>query len=220
MAETTDPTNVHETLKKLKVPVDGLVHYDRNPRRGDLSLIMESLETHGQYKPVVVRTGTNEILAGNHTVMATKELGWTQVAATFVDVDDDEAARIVLVDNRANDKAGYDDAELAELLQAVDANEQGLAGTGFVQEDLQGLLSALEDAGEEDWDTAMDALPDEDPDLASRTYHFSRVQAETVDSAVQRMQQAREFADSGQVSGAALVAICEEWMEQMGAGDS
>ncbi|MFT4471387.1 ParB/RepB/Spo0J family partition protein [Arthrobacter sulfonylureivorans] len=138
--ETIDPTNIPSTLRKLAVPIDGLQHYAKNARKGDLSVIMESLEVHGQYRPVVVRTGTNEILAGNHTVMAARELGWTSVAVTFVDVDDDEAARIVLIDNRANDLGKYDNDALAELLQSLPE----LEGTGYTQDDLDDLLAHME----------------------------------------------------------------------------
>lgn len=144
MTDTIDPTNIMSTIEDLAVDITELHHYERNPRRGNLGVIIDSLETHGQYKPIVVRTGTGEILAGNHTVMAAKELGWSKIAATLVDVDDDEAARIVLVDNRANDVAGYDDEELLELLKTVQEGDDGLAGTGFNDEDLAELLAAVD----------------------------------------------------------------------------
>lgn len=155
--ETTDPTNIPSTLRKLAVPIEGLTHYGKNARKGDLSVIMESLEIHGQYRPVVVRTGTNEILAGNHTVKAARELGWKSVAVTFVDVDDDEAARIVLIDNRANDLGTYDDAALAELLQSV----SDLDGTGFTQDDLDDLVSHL---GSDSLDDLEDEYGDPEED--------------------------------------------------------
>ena len=97
------PANIHPTLSQLTVPIAGLQHYGKNPRKGDVAAIAHSLEVNGQYKPIVVRTGTMEVLAGNHTLKAARELGWEQIAATFVDVDDDRAARIVLVDNRTNE---------------------------------------------------------------------------------------------------------------------
>ena len=119
--------NIHPELAALTVRVDQLKHYGKNPRRGDVAAIAESLEENGQYKAIVVRAGTNEVLAGNHTLRAARELGWEHIAATFVNVDDDRAARIVLVDNRTNDLAGYDDAELKALLEEL----PDLKGTGF-----------------------------------------------------------------------------------------
>lgn len=120
------------TLTKLAVPVAGLTHYGKNPRRGDVDLIESSLRRHGQYRPIVVRAGTGEVLAGNHTLTAARDrLGWTEIAATFVDVDDDQAARIVLMDNAAADAAGYDNADLVALLEELAATSAGLDGTGF-----------------------------------------------------------------------------------------
>lgn len=132
---------IPESLAELAVPVSGLKPYGTNPRRGDVGAIVESLRVNGQYRPIVVRAGTNEVLAGNHTLLAARELGWPDIAATFVECDDEQAARIVLVDNRANDLAGYDDALLLELLQSLD---DGLEGTGFSDDDLAAMLADLD----------------------------------------------------------------------------
>lgn len=125
------------TLRPLEVSTADLQLYSRNPRRGNVELIVESLTRNGQYRPVVVNRSTMQVLAGNHTLLAARELGWETIAATFVDVDDEAAARIALVDNRASDVAGYDDAVLAGLLESLGDD---LEGTGFSQEDLDELL--------------------------------------------------------------------------------
>lgn len=147
--------NIPDSLLELAVDVDQLVPYRTNPRRGDVGRIAESLEANGQYRPIVVRRSTNEVLAGNHTLLAVRELGWPKVAATFVDVDDDQAARIVLVDNRTNDLAGYDDDLLLELLQSI----PDLGGTGFTSEELDELLNAAGRAPEQHTDPDDVPLP-------------------------------------------------------------
>lgn len=128
------------TLDALRVPIDGLTPYGNNPRRGNVAVIVESLERHGQYRPIVVRSKTFEVLAGNHTLAAARELGWTEIAATFVDCTDDEAARIVLVDNRAGDLGTYDDDVLFALLDSL---EGGTEGTGYSDDDTA-MLAALQ----------------------------------------------------------------------------
>jgi len=140
--QTLTKGRVPETLSHLAVPIETLRPYQANPRNGDLGAIGESLRYHGQYRPIVVRKGSNEILAGNHTYMAAMELGWKEIAATFVECSDDEAARIVLVDNRLNDRANYDNGLLAELLQAL----PDLEGTGYDSTFLTELLAANEPA--------------------------------------------------------------------------
>jgi ParB-like chromosome segregation protein Spo0J len=133
--------HIHESIRELAVDVDTLTPYHKNPRRGDIPLIMESLRTNGQYRPIVVNKGTltgrpNEIIAGNHTYAAVKSGGWQFIAATWVDVDDAAAARLVVIDNRASDKAKNDADVLASLLGDLD----DLEGTGYTDEDLAKLL--------------------------------------------------------------------------------
>jgi len=142
------------TLEELKVPIGSVKPYPRNPRRGALEQIRASLERHGQYRPIVVNQATSEVLAGNHTLLAALELGWAEIAATFVDVDEETAARIVLVDNRSSDLAGYDDAELAALLSSL----TDLDATGWGQRDLDKLLDEVLDTPPPD---TAPALPDE-----------------------------------------------------------
>jgi ParB-like chromosome segregation protein Spo0J len=135
-------------------PVADLRLYHRNPRVGNVDRIKESLQVNGQYRPVVVNAGTHtgrplEVLAGNHTVIAARDLGWPTVAAVTVDVDDDQAARIVLVDNRTADLATHDDRLLLELL--VDLPH--LDGTGYEPGDISALEEFL---AEPDFDPIED----------------------------------------------------------------
>lgn len=120
--------------------------YEGNARRGDVDAIAESLEVNGQYRPIIVNRGTltgkpNEVLAGNHTLKAARQLEWPSVAVTFVDVDENAARRIVLADNKTNDLASYDNAELLSLLKGMDND---LAGTGFVETDVLDLMETLD----------------------------------------------------------------------------
>ena len=120
------------------VPIGMLKGYDKNPRKGNVKAIAESLQINKQYRPIVVQQSSKKILAGNHTWKAAKELGWDEIAVVFVDVNDEEAKRIVLADNRTNDLADYDNQILAELLR--DLGDSG--GTGYSEQDMQALLNA------------------------------------------------------------------------------
>ncbi len=131
--------NIPATLHKLVVPIGDVKQRKHNPRRGDIDAIAESLERNGQYRPIVVNKPTGEILAGNHCHQAATKLGWKHIAVTFVDVDEDEAARIVLADNRTADLGDYDDTLLLNLLRSLDEP----AGTGYTQEDIDALDEAL-----------------------------------------------------------------------------
>lgn len=135
------PARIPESLATLAVALNDLAPYYRNPRTGDVDAIAESLRINGQYKAIVVNRGThtgrpNEILAGNHTWAAAKQLSWEDIAATWVDVSDEDAARIVVVDNRTSDLAGYDSELLADILDEL----PDLEGTGYDQSALDKLL--------------------------------------------------------------------------------
>lgn len=102
------------------------------------------LEAHGQYRPLVVQRSSGVVLAGNHTLLALRALGHPEAMVTYVDVDNDEALRILLVDNRLSDLAAYDDAALIEILAELAAGtDLGLTGTGFDAEDLSALVADL-----------------------------------------------------------------------------
>lgn len=143
------------------VDINDLAPYEANARRGNIEMIRESLRVHGQFRPIVVQESTGTILAGNHTWMAAREEGWDKIDAHFIDVDDEQAKKIVLVDNRANDVAGYDIPSLAELLKSV----EDLEGTGFDDKSLEEVMAALGASGfgaSVDVDDAP-ALPESDP---------------------------------------------------------
>ena len=128
-------------LRTEYVEIDSLVLYPRNPRRSELDPIIQSLKNHGQYKPVVVQDSTRQIVVGNHTTRALKRMGNTQVYAQFTEMSDDQAARIVMVDNKLGEKGLYDDETLAALLVSID---NPTLGTGYSQLEVDDITSVLE----------------------------------------------------------------------------
>lgn len=136
---------IHADLKELEVSVHTLQFHPRNVRQGDVGAIAESLKQNGQYKPITVQKSTGYVLAGNHTLKAALALGWETIAATYVDVTDEHALRILLVDNHTNDLAHYNEPALAELLQELAETHQGLNGTGYEPEELEELIKELSD---------------------------------------------------------------------------
>jgi len=114
-----------------KVPIIALKPFSGNARMGDIGAISQSLAAFGQYRPVVARRdGT--VLVGNHTVQAAKALKWETVSVVWLDVDDVEAIRIAIMDNRTTDLATYD----AEMLKSLLSEVNDYVGTGFSQEDV------------------------------------------------------------------------------------
>ena len=155
-------------LKITKVPIEQLSVHPHNARQGDIGAISKSLEEHGQYRPIVVQKSTMRVLAGNHTLQAAAALGWKHVEAVTIDVDDDQALRILLVDNRTNDLADYDNGVLVDLLESLVFTDIGLIGTGFTGSDLDDLIANAnstdlfgDDGKEPDYDTTEKNLGDQ-----------------------------------------------------------
>ncbi|ALY10170.1 ParB-like nuclease domain protein [Arthrobacter phage Salgado] len=121
------------------VPIDSLKTYPGNPRQGDVGRLMNSLREHGQFRPIVVSRRTRRILAGNNLTRAAAQLGWDHIGVNWVDVDTDGERRILIVDNRSSDLAGYDPQLLAAALSAITPSSMPET-TGFTLEDLQDII--------------------------------------------------------------------------------
>lgn len=142
MAKKSAPQKTVLTQEFESVAVDVIKPHPRNPRKGNVEVIADSISHNGFYGACVVQRSTNRILAGNHRWLAAKSQGMATVPVLFVDVDDDRALRILLADNRTNDLASYVDSALADILSGL-SNESDLDGTGYTQEDLEALIAGM-----------------------------------------------------------------------------
>lgn len=130
----------------VRVSMDTLIPHPRNPRRGDIDAVAESLQVNKQYRPLVVQQSTNYIIAGNHTFLAAKKIGWREIDVTMIDVDEQHAFRIMLADNKTADRGTYDIAALADILAELpDAN----VGTGYDESEIDRILTGIEIAAAE-----------------------------------------------------------------------
>ena len=151
---------IRKELEHLAISIDEIHTHPSNVRQGDVGAICESLKAHGQYRAIVFQKSTGRILAGNHTWKAAKALGWTQIAATPVICDDQQALRILLADNKANDLATYDEPELVELLKQLADTDEGLLGTLFDEDELDSLIA---DQSHFELPSDVDDVPDNVP---------------------------------------------------------
>lgn len=182
------PPATHVRTETL--PLDQLIPFEGNARRGDVELILSSLRRNGQYRGLVVRhvqpDGPLVVLAGNHTMQALQLHGpgpcdyrtthrgeerpcgvchgeaWTPAARCEVIIcDDDTARRVNLIDNKASDVGEYDLDALAELLSYLD--EDGYEGTGYTDAEVRQLAHAVPplESGEEEFPAFDEDVPTE-----------------------------------------------------------
>lgn len=129
------------------VPIDSVSPHPENVNEGDDGVVIDSIDEHGFYGAVMVQESTRRIIFGHTRHRAARARGAATLPVFFLDVDDDEARRILLIDNESNRRGRNRPDELARLLADLDATPRGLAGTGFDRDDLDTLLADLEHAG-------------------------------------------------------------------------
>lgn len=117
-------------------PAGSLSTWPGNPRKGDISVIRESIKHNGFYGALVVQKSSNKVIAGNHRFLAGKEEGMVEFPVVYLDVSDDQAARINLADNRTSDIGEYDNELLLNILQDI---ENPTDGTGYSKDSIDVL---------------------------------------------------------------------------------
>lgn len=126
-----------------EIAVDRIAEHPENYNEGDTGAISESMDEHGMYGAVLVQKSTGFILVGNHRYRAAKAKGAASVPGFWLDVDDDEAKRIMMVDNRTARLSTFNEHQLVALLTDAASSARGLAGTGYDGDDLDDLMAAL-----------------------------------------------------------------------------
>lgn len=111
----------------------------RKHDRKNLDAIKASLRKFGQQKPIVV-DAKGIVIAGNGTMTAAQELGWTEIAAVRTELVGVEATAFAIADNRSAELAEWDD-KLADVLKSLAAAGQNLDDLGFEKTDLDDLIA-------------------------------------------------------------------------------
>lgn len=103
----------------------------RKHSRRNLDAIKASLRKFGQQKPIVV-DAKGIVLAGNGTLTAAKELGWTEIQIVRTELAGVEATAFAIADNRTAELAEWDEDGLANVLQSLKVDDADLlAATGY-----------------------------------------------------------------------------------------
>jgi ParB family transcriptional regulator, chromosome partitioning protein len=89
-----------------RIRMIGLDHIDPNPHQartelGNIQELMESIKSKGVLEPILVRAKGNrfEIIAGERRFIASKNLGLREIPCIEMDVEENEAMEIALIEN-------------------------------------------------------------------------------------------------------------------------
>jgi hypothetical protein len=132
--------------------IDELQAHPKNYRKhpqDQIDMIRESLQVHGQQKPIVI-TGDGVILAGHGLCEAMRQEGEDTISCTVYTGDDPEA--FLIIDNLTS-KYADDDLEMLDSLLKDIATEKGtLWGAGFDDDLIEELLATAAGAPEDEDD--------------------------------------------------------------------
>lgn len=157
-----------DDLKRMLRPIESLrldpdnvrTHPDRN-----IDAIAKSLATFRQVKNIVVHefegSDHHTVIAGNGTLRAALELGWTHIAAVHFVGTDEQARAFAIADNRTTDLSAFDSKALAAELATLSNSLDDLSVTGFTEADLELLI---EENGEDQSSIGDGQDPDNVPE--------------------------------------------------------
>ena len=117
-------------------PANVRLHGQRN-----IETIKASLARFGQQKPIVVDSA-GVVVAGNGTLEAAKELGWSTVHIVRTGLKGSDRVAYAIADNRTAELAKWDDVALTEQLSslAVEGSDI-LNAAGYSEEELERLVN-------------------------------------------------------------------------------
>lgn len=125
-------------------PLGKLQPHPENPNVANVAILEESLDSHGFYGALIVQESTGFVLAGNHRLAALKAKGAEKVPVLVLDVDDEEALRILRVDNESTRQGSNNQARLRVILERLSETGRGLLGTGHTKKGLESLIQQME----------------------------------------------------------------------------
>ena len=141
-----------DQLKPLAVPIGSVKPDPQNARlhnEANKKAIKKSIEGFLQRKPIVVNKNTGIIEAGNGLYQEMKDLGATEIAAVFVDDDDNQAKAFAIMDNRSGELSEWDLPNLKDVLQELDSGALDMDLTGFNEMAIEQLMTQVHSIDEE-----------------------------------------------------------------------
>lgn len=138
------PVRFPKSLEPLLVPIDTVQQHPLNPNNGDTEGIAASMDANTMFDPVGVQTSTGYIIDGNHRYAALLYHESPVIPVVWLDVDDDEALRILIVANSLAQKAQMDQASVLALIRDHDWEDTAdLMALGLTADDISKMEQAV-----------------------------------------------------------------------------
>lgn len=128
----------------------------RKHGRKNLDAIKASLRKFGQQKPIVV-DAKGIVLAGNGTLAAAQELGWTEIDIIRTQLEGVEATMFAIADNRTAELAEWEDS-LNDVLKSLQDEGIDLIDLGYSSDDIEKIQPPEFEAGSESEQGKLDQI--------------------------------------------------------------
>ena len=162
------------------IPLADIVEADNNPKDHDIGQIYQSIKRFGFTQPIMMNENTGKLLAGHgrlQTLQQMKQGGekvptrikekdgeWLVPVLKGISFEDDmEAQAYLIADNRLTELGGWNTGELVDTLQELVEGGFSLDGVGYDFDDLETMVTQIDDSGIFD----VEVVPDADDDESS-----------------------------------------------------
>jgi len=142
-----------KSLAVQYVNLDSLIVNERNSREhgDDVLQIAKSIKHFGWTNPILLQKGTNKIIGGHGRALAALKLGIEQVPVIYLGLDDLDARRYTITDNRTAENSKWNMPILKDELAELNDGAFDLGTLGFDEESLKGLIDyEMTEEGEDD----------------------------------------------------------------------
>ncbi len=160
------------------IPLADIVEADINPKDHDIGQIYQSIKRFGFTQPIMMNENTGKLLAGHGRLQTLQQMkqGGEKVPARIKEKDgqwlvpvlkgiafedDMEAQAYLIADNRLTELGGWNTGELVDTLQELVENGLNLDGVGYDFDDLETMVTQIDDSGIFDVEVVPDADDDE-----------------------------------------------------------
>lgn len=131
-------------MKIERIDVKKLNFNKRNTRihtRRNLETLKQSLTEFGQTKPIIINKNGMYVIAGNGTLQAAMDLGWDKIDCHVLDLDENKAMALSVLDNKTSDLSQNDEKMLTEVLQELkEVDFDFFELSGFKDDELERML--------------------------------------------------------------------------------
>ena len=160
------------------LPLSEIVGADINPKDHDIGQIYQSIKRFGFTQPIMMNENTGKLLAGHgrlQTLQQMKQGGekvpnrikekdgeWLVPVLKGISFEDDmEAQAYLIADNRLTELGGWNTGELVDTLQELVEGGFSLDGVGYDFDDLETMVTQIDDSGIFDVEVVPEADDDE-----------------------------------------------------------